>query len=252
MRLFFFILIFGGCSIHSYYSDSILNKIQKEKVLLLGTTGDYPPFSFKDKNGVFSGIDIEIAKALAAELSVELKIYQTSWGTLAQDLADAHFDIALSGISKTESRMKIGFMTKGYMVNGKIAVSLCENKQRFNSLTKIDKSKTKLIVNPGGTNQSFVFKNIKKANVRVFDDNTKIFAEIIEGRADVMITDLVEALYQARKNTGKLCPTLEKPLTNEVITSFMPYDRNWNGFVSKWLERFRETKGYREIVKSYL
>jgi cyclohexadienyl dehydratase len=138
------------------------------------------------------------------------------------------------------------------MVNGKMGISLCKNKNRFNSLSKIDNSKTQLIVNPGGTNQSFVLNNIKNANVRIFDDNTKIFNEIIEKRADIMITDLVEALFQARTHSGVLCPTLDKPLTNELIASFMPLDRKWNTFVSKWFETFRETKEYRAIVKSYL
>ncbi len=249
---FLALFLLVGCSIHSYYSDSKLDIIKKNGVLRLGTTGDYAPFSFVDERGEYSGIDIEIAKALAYELRVDLKIVPTSWPTLSDDLLNDSFDIALSGISQTEARISIGHMTPPYLANGKMAIARCKDKEKFKSIKDINKKSTRLIVNPGGTNHKFALKNLKEANLRIYNDNTKIFNEIIQNRADIMVTDLVEALYQAKKHPKVLCPTLGKPLTDGAITSFSPFDREWNSFLTKWFTDYKETSQFKNLIRKYL
>ncbi len=249
---FLALFLLVGCSIHSYYSESKLDIIKKNGVLRFGTTGDYAPFSFVDERGEYSGIDIEIAKALAKDLKVELKIIPTSWPTLSDDLLMDSFDIALSGISQTEARISIGHMTPPYLANGKMAIARCDEKKKFASIEDINKKSTRLIVNPGGTNHKFALKNLAETDLRIFNDNTKIFNEIIQNRADVMVTDLVEALYQAKKYPKVLCPTLERPLTEGAITSFSPFDRKWNFFLTKWFTEFKETDEFKLIIKNYL
>ena len=61
-----------------------MHRITAQKVLTVGTTGDYAPFS-SGTDGDYSGIDIDLAHALAKALDVELVFVQTSWPTLLDD-----------------------------------------------------------------------------------------------------------------------------------------------------------------------
>src|SRR6202008_3306118 len=87
-----------------------LEAILKRQVLLVGTTGDYRPFTALDKGtGGYSGFDVDMARALAKALGVSIAFAPTTWSGLAKGLADGDFDIAMGGISVTLDRQKIGF-----------------------------------------------------------------------------------------------------------------------------------------------
>jgi cyclohexadienyl dehydratase len=76
----------------------------------------------------------------------------------------------------------------------------------------------RVIVNPGGTNERFARSQLSHAALRSFPDNRTIFAEIIQGRADVMVTDDVEVALQTKLHP-QLCRT-----TREL---FAPADKAW-------------------------
>ena len=87
--------------------SSRLDAILERGSILVGTTGDYKPFSIYDKaTGDFIGYDIDAAKMLGEALGVKVVFIQTSWPTLMRDLLDDKFDIAMSGITRTYARQK--------------------------------------------------------------------------------------------------------------------------------------------------
>ena len=93
---------------------SSLDTILEGKIIRVGTTGDYMPFSYKEDGTTdqYSGIDIELAKNLANTLNVELEFVSTSWPTLMEDLLADKFDIGMSGISITLDRQKLAMFSE--------------------------------------------------------------------------------------------------------------------------------------------
>ena len=218
--------------------------------LVVGTTGDYAPFSKSSKNS-FVGIDIEMAKDLADKLGVKARFVKTSWPSLLNDLKEKKFDLAMSGISKNSKRKKLAFFSESYAKYGKMGIARCDDAKKFSTIEKIDKKATRVIVNPGGTNFSFAKENIKKAKLIVFPNNSEIFQEILSHRADVMISDSIEVYYQAKKHKGRLCPTMPRPITQSEIAILMPKDRALREFVNAWLRNF-ELSGKKEaLFKKY-
>ena len=130
--------------------------------LLVGTTGDYAPFSYYD-NGVLVGTDIEKARSIAKSLGVKAKFIRTTWSQLSQDLADKKFHMALSGITVKPERKTVGYFSKPYVFFGKMPISLCKKAKELNTMKSIDRKKVRVIVNPGGTNESFTRENIRLA-----------------------------------------------------------------------------------------
>ena len=141
----------------------------------------------------------------------------------------------MSGISINDQRRNTAFFSLPYHSGGKTAISRCVDADSFNSLADIDQSNTIVVVNPGGTNQKFVEANIQSATVRVHPDNRTIFQELVEHRADVMITDLIEVRLQAGKNPS-LCPVLGKKTFTQTAKGFLlPQDDIWKAYVDSWI-----------------
>ncbi len=204
--------------------------------LRVGTTGDYRPFSFYNPaTRAYEGIDIDMARSLARALGVELVFVPTTWPTLMADLVAGRFDLAMGGITVTEARQTLAAFSAPYLRDGKGAIARCKDKQRFRDLAAIDRPGVKVIVNPGGTNQAFVKANIRRATVQVFDDNTKIFSELVSGRADVMFTDRIEIEMQSKLHP-ELCATTEA-LTQDEKAYLLPRNSELVFLVNAWLER---------------
>lgn len=80
-------------------------EIATRGVLRVGTTGDYPPFSYRaNAASPFIGLDIEMAGRLARALGVRLELVATSWPALMTDFHADRFDVAMSGVSITSER----------------------------------------------------------------------------------------------------------------------------------------------------
>ncbi|NIB38793.1 gamma subclass chorismate mutase AroQ [Pseudomaricurvus alkylphenolicus] len=218
-----------------FYPDRF-TQILDSDLLRVGTTGDYPPFSYRPQGeSEYSGMDIEMARDLAQALGVKLLLVPTSWPDLTADLQAGKYDIAMSGVSRILPRQRLGFFSRPYHIGGKTAISRCTDAKRFSSLTKIDKPGVRVIVNPGGTNERFVDTQIKQASKLLHPDNRTIFARIISGEADVMVTDRIEAQLQAHKHP-ELCLPVASTLTYQQKAYLMQPDIRLKEFVDTWLE----------------
>jgi len=215
-----------------------LQQILQRAELRVGTTGDYAPFSERDADsGDYRGIDIDMAQDLANSLGAKLTLVPTTWPTLSADFSADKFDLAMSGVSINLKRQRLGFFSDPYHRGGKTPIALCSKINQFDSLEKIDNAGTRVVVNPGGTNFNFVRDHIDRAQVSVFDNNQTIFTEIVEGRADVMITDAIEVQLQSNRQ-GLLCATMPgKTLTHSEKGYWLQADPYFKEYVDAWLHR---------------
>lgn len=198
-------------------------EIVERGTLLVGTTGDYRPLSFREPDGTYWGFGIEVAKAIADALSVQLSFVPTSWPTLTADvLAEPQmFDFAIGGITITDTRRETMLMSEGYLANGKTILCRATESDRYHSLSDIDKPDVRVMVNPGGLNEKFANENLTRATVIVHPKNEEIPTLIAEGQADIMITEITEAPYYVRTDTRLAAPLLKEPFTHGEIGILM-------------------------------
>ncbi|WP_030566023.1 transporter substrate-binding domain-containing protein [Streptomyces aureocirculatus] len=194
---------------------SLLDSVPRKGVLRVCTTGDYRPFTHREADGTYSGIDVKMAKDLAKSLDARPKFVATTWKELADDVADGRCDTAVGGVSITLPRARKVAFSEPTRKDGKTPIVRCADKERFGDgwLADIDKPGTKVIVNPGGTNEQFARTHIKRATLTLHPDNTTIFKEIVDGRADVMMTDASETRYQSTIHPELCALHPDKPFT---------------------------------------
>jgi len=232
---------------------SRLDEILKRGTLRVGMTGDYLPFTYFDKaTSKFRGFDVDMAESLGKALGVRVEYVQTAWPKLTKDFEADDFDIAMGGISITLDRQKKGMFSAPVMREGKTPIARCADKGKYETIADIDKPATRVIVNPGGTNERFARANIRNAEIRIYGDNVTIFDEIAKGNADLMLTDSSETRYQQKLHAGVLCAVHpEKPFDFAEKAYWLPRDPVFKDFVDQWLHITMEDGSFKKIYASW-
>ncbi len=90
---------------------------------VIGTDSTYPPFEYVDASGQFLGFDMDIARALCAEMKAECTIVSSDWDGIIPALQAKKFDMIISSMSITPERSKlVDFTNKYYNTPPAIAV----------------------------------------------------------------------------------------------------------------------------------
>jgi len=233
---------------------TLLDEIIARGVLRVGSTGDYKPFTFLNPaTKEFEGIDIDMAASLAKALGVKLEIVKTAWPNLMADFTAGKFDLAMGGVSVSLERQKKGLFSIAYLVDGKAPIARCADKAKYATLTGIDQAATRVIVNPGGTNEKYARDNLKRAPIAVYADNVTIFDQIAAGKADVMITDASETMLQQKLHKGVLCAVHpDKPFNFSEKAYWLARDFTFKAFVDQWLRQAVMSKEYQTISDRWL
>ena len=203
---------------------SHLDTILERGEIVVGTTGDYRPFSYRRPDGTFEGFDIDAARRLAAALGVDVRFVATSWPTLLDGLREGRYDIAMSGITRTLERQTVVSMSDPYFSIGKSPLVRAADRERFPNLEAIDRPGIRIGVNPGGTNETFVRRTIERAEIVVIEDNLSIPEAVAAGRVDVMLTDNVEAVLVASRDPRLVAVSPDDPLTHDELSYMLPRD----------------------------
>jgi cyclohexadienyl dehydratase len=250
--VFAFAVFAVACAGAARAEESRLDDVVKRGTLRVCTPGDYKPFSLAKADGTFEGLDVDIVQAMAKSLGVSATFVKTSWPKLMDDFVDK-CDLAVGGISVTLDRQKRAFFTAPYMVNGKAPITKCENAAKFQTIADIDKPGVTVIENPGGSNEKFARANFKQAKIVIFNDNTLIFDEILKGNADVMISESVETIVQAKAKPGLCAVNPDRPLQYGEMAYLMPRgDVAFKAWVDQWFHLARATGDYDRTVAVWL
>ena len=202
-----------------------LEEIQASGKLLVGSTGDYKPMSYLNKKtGQYEGFDAEMASSLAKKLGVALVYVPTTWKTLQDDTLAGKFDVAICGITVTDARKKVMAMSDPYLTFGKTILVTKSKVQQFKSLDDVNQPSVRVMYNPGGTNEKFAKESTPKAQLIMHEHNAEIPGLVGEGKADVMITETMEASRYVKDNPKVAAPLVDKPFTENHFGVLMPKD----------------------------
>ncbi len=233
-----------------------LEEIARRGSIRIGTTGDYIPMSYLNPTtGQYEGIDAELSKIIADSLGVKIEYVPTTWPTLSDDTKAGKFDIALCGISRNYARAKTMAMSDAYGegIFGKTILCRKADADKFKSLADINKPNVRVMINPGGTNEKFARANLKNARLIVHNENADIPRQIAEGKADIMITETVEAARYVEKDSRLAAPLINNPFTRHSCGILMAKgDQEFLNYINFVLAELRMDGTLAELEKKYL
>jgi arginine/ornithine transport system substrate-binding protein len=87
----------------------------------IATEGAYAPFNYVEPSGELAGFDVDIAKALCAELGAECTLVKQDWDGMIPALLARKFDAIVASMSITEERrQRVDFTDKYYQTPARL------------------------------------------------------------------------------------------------------------------------------------
>ena len=91
---------------------------------MLGLDDEFPPMGFRDENNEIVGFDIDMAKAAAEYLGIEVELKPVVWATVLLSLNSGEVDCVWNGMSVTDERKKEITFSRPYVNSNQIIVTL--------------------------------------------------------------------------------------------------------------------------------
>jgi cyclohexadienyl dehydratase len=230
----------------------MFDAVRARGVLRVGTTGDYMPFTIRNPDGSYSGADIVMAQRLAERLKLKLEIVPTTWKTLLPDFVVQKYDVAMGGVSILPDRAAQGDFSTAVNIDGKRPIVRCVDRDRYTSVSAIDRPEVRVVEPPGASNEAFARASLSHAQLTIHDDNTTIFDEIIAGRADVMVTDGVEVDHQIYLHPELCAADVPAPFSKVTKAYLLPKDAEFKDAVNNFIANEISTGAWQRTLDAAL
>ena len=192
-----------------------------EDKFIVGTSADYPPYEFKkniDGKDEFVGFDIELAKAIAADLGKELEIVEMSFKSLLLELDTGKVDMVISGLSPTPDRAEQAELSDIYYNATHAVITLEENATKYTDLESL-KGAT-VGVQMGSIQEAMAKEQMTEVEIVSLDKIPSVILELTTGKIDVAVIEKpVAQSFMAQKPEIKFAFGMEDDEGGNVVAT---------------------------------
>jgi len=224
-------------------------RIQKTQTLRVGYNPHVIPFCYHNRHGDLVGYDVAYAYALARALNARLAFVPFEWSELVQDLQARRFDIAMSGIYVTESRLRAVEISNPYFQSPVALIVRSEQAEDFLNMEQIKNRKNlQLAIFKDPVLEPMVHRLFPGAKVNVCHD----YDELTQTpNFDAALWTLAQARVWAQAHIGFTAVKPEGLAGVEVFGYLMPPDSpEFIRFVNHWLQ-LKEADGFQAYQNNY-
>lgn len=154
------------------------------EVLRVGTSADFPPFEYYDKNEMV-GIDVDILKAVGEKMGLEVKFQDMDFKAILAAIGSGKLDAGVAAISVTEERKKTVDFSDPY--NKTILKILVTKDSPLK--TPDDLKDHKVGTQLGTTGEAYAKDDFGEENVQSFNKYNDAVMALSKGKVDAVIMD---------------------------------------------------------------
>lgn len=175
--------------------------VKDKGILVLGTSADYPPYEFhKEIDGADTivGFDIEIAKAIALDMGVELEIVDMKFEGLLPALEAGKIDLIVAGMTPTDERKKnVDFSNIYYDSKQTILIKKADGSTMTTMASFTDKT---IGVQKGTIQEGLAFEKFVDSKVQSIGKIPDLILALKTGKVDAVILAETVALSYSNSN----------------------------------------------------
>ena len=172
-----------------------LDAVVKAGKLRIAVDTTYPPMEFESVDGKIIGLDVDLARALAAELKVKAEFIVMPWDGILAGLQSNRYDVIMSSMNITpERKAQVNFVP--YISMGQVFVV----KNTAKPVTKESELSGRVVAVQVDTTSFTAVDGMKNSGIKIkeiktFPGATDTFSALKANQADVIVTDEAVGKY---------------------------------------------------------
>ncbi len=175
--------------------------------LTMATNAEFPPFEYLEGEEIV-GADVDIAKAIAEKLGMELEITNIDFDAALTGAATGKYDMAVAGITANEERKKNMNFTDDYYKASQAIIVMADSEIKVAA----DLTGKKISCQEGTTGEQYLLDN--SYDIQSFKTGAEAIAALTAGKVDAVVIDNAVAKALSAKQEGKTV-VLDEALTQE-------------------------------------
>lgn len=213
--------------------DAAAKEIKEKGKLVMATSADYPPYEWhlmKDGKDEIVGFDVEIAKAIAQEIGVELEVKDLDFDGIIPSITSGQADIGIAGMSATPEREEAANFSIPYFENEQVVLVRKEDADKYK---KVEDFAGKVVgAQTGSVQESTVRENFPKdVELKSLSKLNNLAMEVKNKTADALVISKSSGAQYAKqfpelvaidpgvpKEPG-VCVTMKKG--NDALTAYV-------------------------------
>jgi len=206
------LLVISGCRPHS----GSWEQIEESGILRVGIDPTYPPFEVADETGV-SGLDVDLANALAGELGLTSEFVFFGYDGLYDALATKQVDVLISALVIMPGRTRDFAYSEPYFNAGEILVVAVDNSD-VSAMDDLNGRRLAVELGAQGHVEATQWaKRLANLEIRPYPSAGEALAALSTGRADAALVDNISGkLYlKDQPSDQRQLNTLPQPVTVE-------------------------------------
>lgn len=219
-----------------------LQRIIDFKTLKVGMSADQPPMTAINREGGVMGFDVDLARAMAAAMRVQLDIQVMPFGDLLKALQDDKIDMVISNMSITPERSEQAYFVGPYMMAGKSILTRNSVLAEARDSGAFNRSDLRMAAVENGTSAMFIRENAPEAQLVEVKSSDEGVALLLEGKVDALLADMAICRLAVLRHRDAGLVTLQQPLTIEPVgIAVSGDDPQFQNLVANYLDAYGKT-----------
>jgi cystine transport system substrate-binding protein len=225
-----------------------LAEVEKDGVLVVGTEGTYRPFSYHENgSGALTGYDVEVVKAVADRLGLEVRFEETQWDAIFAGLEAGRFDVIANQVSINPERKAEYDFSEPYTVSRGVVVTL-DGDDSISAVADLEGKTTAQSL----TSNWYQLAQDNGANVEAVEGWAQAVTLLKQGRVDATVNDQLTFLDYQRTEGDRSLQVAAK--TDEEARNAFAFRKGSGSLVKAFDEALAELRAdgtLAEISKKY-
>ncbi len=185
------IFLLGGCKTKTDSTDS-------DNTIVIATDATLPPMSFIGDDKEVDGFEPELAKALAKEANLKIKLINVEWAGLFGGLITKKFDAVISSVTILEERKEKMAFSIPYLKSG-LALVIRKDTEGITGLADV-KAKNITVGAQIGTTAYFLLEKESNLKIKGYQLYGHAIADLIKGEIGAVLGESSGTLYYKSKD----------------------------------------------------
>lgn len=161
------------------------------------TTADFPPFNYRDRTGELVGYNVDLARAVCADLSIACTIQAWPWEQAGKALEDGQGDALIAGVAMTPENGALYDFTNIYLMLPGRFVMLKDAVASFDPAQLAGKT---IAVRRGSAHATFVTRYLPDAKLIEVDTEIAGLEAVRDKQADAFFGDAMRSSFWFNAN----------------------------------------------------